>query len=137
MDKLLRRIAQLERTVKRLETRESPIVVSLVTALTSVDWTGDAKTVADNGVIDLSAVFGAPAGIKAAHCIIYVADGTPDVGFRLGSEAGQTLFGQRTQVANIRNINAGWVPCDANGDITALFTGDIDLVSLFITAFEI
>lgn len=33
--------------------------------LTSEDWNGDAKTTAAKALLDLSAVFGAPAGIKA------------------------------------------------------------------------
>jgi hypothetical protein len=40
----------------------------LTTALTSTSWDGDSKTSANNGIIDLSAVFGVPAGVKAGTC---------------------------------------------------------------------
>ncbi len=111
--------------------------VPLVTSLTSVAWTDDAKTAADNGVIDLSAVFGAPANIRAVHVILWVADGTPGVACRMGSGGAETLLGQYTQVADRRVIVAGIVPCDANGDITIVFTGDIDHVWLYITGYVI
>lgn len=110
-------------------------VLPLITALTSAAWADDAKTSADDGVIDLSVIFGAPAGIKTAHVVLWIADGTPGVACRMGPNSGQTFFGQYTQVANLRAIAAGWVPCDANGDIYVVFTGDIDHVWLYITAY--
>ena len=111
--------------------------VPLATQLSSAAWADDAKTAADNGIIDLSAVFGAPANIRAAFVWLVIADGTIGVACRIGPTNGAWALGQTTQVANQSIEVAGMVPCDANGDFYIAFTGNIDHVWLYITGYVI
>lgn len=100
----------------------------------STAWDGDAKSGAD-GIIDLSAVFGVPAGVKAVSARIAAIDETVDVIFRLSRDSSQLSNGisQRTQVANQYIHANGIVPCDANGDIYFSQSGELDGVSIEIT----
>lgn len=98
--------------------------VPLVTPLTSASWDGDAKTVADNGTIDLSVVFGAPAGIEAALVVMTIYDETPGV---LAVAGALPVW---TQVANIATAGSGIVPCDANGDFAWACTEELDYVKI-------
>jgi hypothetical protein len=98
--------------------------VPLTTPLTSTSWDGDAKTVADNGTIDLSAVFGAPVGIKAALVVMTIYDETPGV---LAAAGALNVW---TQVANIATAGMGVVPCDANGDFAWACTEELDYVKV-------
>jgi len=99
------------------------IFVPLAAPLTSTSWDGDARSTTSKTLIDLSAVFGAPAGIKAVALKVMTRDS--------GSAANETymVLGP-TNTANL-GIEVGcaglandkWsrdfviVPCDANGDI--------------------
>ena len=105
---------------------------------TSAAWDGDAKNGAD-GVIDLSAAFGVPAGVKAVSVRFSAADETVGVIFRLSQDSDPTSYGvvQRTQVANIQIHVCGIVPCDANGDIYFSQSGELDTVGLEITGYWI
>ena len=111
--------------------------VALTTRLGSANWNDDAKTSGDDGVLDLSAVFGVPANVRAVHVRLMIADGTPSMECRMGPSNGEWDLAQHTQVANRRVQVAGLVPCDANGDIFIAFTGNIDHVWLWITAYVI
>ncbi len=92
-------------------------VVPLPTPATSVDWDGDAKSGA-SGTIDLSTVFGLPAGIKGIFARITAKDETTSVDFGLAVTGVTDLaIVQFTQVANEYITVAGFVPCDANGDV--------------------
>jgi len=85
---------------------------------TSTSWDGDLKYDANNGVIDLSAVFGLPAGIKAIEATLQVACATVGKTVTLGaSSAYRYQLVQETQVANAYISNTGKVTCDANGDV--------------------
>ncbi len=105
-------------------TKGSTLVTTFVPQeppLTSTAWDGDVKDSATKAVIDLSAVFGAPAGIKAVLLqvawkeeqgdfdgyIIFSPVNTTGLGVRVGPGRGTSLW-QYGQVI---------VPCDANGDI--------------------
>ncbi len=97
----------------------------LTTPLTSTAWDGDAYSTTSKTLIDLSAVFGVPAGVKAVLAQIIAADS--------GSAASTTIFfglapnntsGQNSLMAIGRGLpndtlvyQTGVVPCDANGDI--------------------
>lgn len=99
------------------------IYVPLATPLTSTSWDGDAHSDTSATLIDLSAVFGAPAGIKAVKLRVLVRDSV-------------TVHTDATVRMDFSNVGTGtwthalwpiggdfWdekeitVPCNANGDI--------------------
>jgi hypothetical protein len=97
--------------------------VPLAAPLTSTSWDGDAYSTAAKTLIDLSAVFGAPAGVKAVLCYLTVRDSGSN-----GTDCWMIL--DSTNNANVgvavdcHTINdrfkrhpAVIVTCDANGDI--------------------
>ena len=105
----------------------------LQSPLTSTSWDGDAKTTADNGIIDLSAVFGVPANVKAVLVrLAHVADTAGRI-CRVGPTATNSYTVTTvTPVANVQNVGTALVPCDANGDIYFYCSGDTDNVYLQI-----
>lgn len=111
--------------------------VFLTTPLTSTSWDGDARSTTAKTKIDLSAVFGVPAGVKAVRLKIAMRDS--------GSASSSPLF-QLSGISTGTNysftliaseINDRFVyaepivPCDANGDIyyqiTASGSGTMDI----------
>lgn len=62
---ILLSIKDLTKRMLRLETRNTPRWVYLAAPLTSTDWDGDAHTTTAKTVMDLSALFAVPAGVKA------------------------------------------------------------------------
>lgn len=93
--------------------------------LTSTDWDGDARSTTAKTLIDLSAVFGAPAGIKAVLVRIQVWDSASGAATSnwMGVSPNNT-DGSLAVVArcaglpnNVRGDDNGICPCDANGDI--------------------
>lgn len=109
------------------------IHIELTTPLTSTSWDGDAKTTADNGVIDLSAVFGVPAGVAAVDVVLLGVATSAGVyyGVRPASSGHRAVPG-RTQVANVYCESAAVCPCDANGDIYFVTSGNLAGVHLQI-----
>jgi len=95
-----------------------PQFYPLTTPLTSTSWDGDAKTSADNGIIDLSASFGAPANIKAISVRVEVTSTTAGkaVFIKTATGVGNALV-VTTQVADLPLNAYTIVPCDANGDV--------------------
>lgn len=94
------------------------VFVPLTTPLTSTSFDGDDRIDTQNGVVDLSSVFSAPAGIKAIACTLSVKCGTINKQVALGpSETYYYAIHQHTQVANQLVEISGTVPCDANGDV--------------------
>lgn len=96
--------------------------VFLTTPLTSTGWDGDSYSDTAKTLIDLSAVFGVPDGIKAVMLTVDIRDS--------GSAANATyIIFAPNNTANIGiggnppAVNDRWgsfsviVPCDANGDI--------------------
>lgn len=119
---LLERILKLEERLSALETLQSTQIVNLTAPLTSTSWDGDSFSTTAKTKIDLSAVFGVPAGVKAVICQISVRDS--------GSAANDTyllLAPNDTALQGLSispmpvndRIGRGClvVPCDANGDI--------------------
>ena len=103
---------------------------------TSTDWDGDAKAFDSSGVIDLSAVFGLPAGISAVAAQMSIRDESVGVAATLSSAAGSNDgFDQWTQVANVYIQQAGIVTCDANGDIYFTQSAEFDAVNIRITGY--
>lgn len=121
---LMKRLTKLEREVERLKVKESPIMsnygrpVFLTTPLTSTDWDGDTKGTGDRAIVDLSTVFGVPAGVKAVLMSIQTQGDAVNEYIRFGPDSGNnfTLI-CRTQVAGQIAHASGIVPCDANGDV--------------------
>ena len=90
----------------------------LTTPLTSTSWDNDQKTTSDRGVIDLSAVFSAPANIKAVLLSLQFTPTTAGDYFRVGPSATYNYaLICRGQVASVITHAYGSIPCDANGDI--------------------
>jgi hypothetical protein len=110
--------------------------VPLVTPLTSTAWDGDAKNGA-SGVIDLSAVFGAPAGIKAIAVNVIIQAATAGLAAALVPVSTQLADGLfvNAAVANQLFSVGGVVPCDGNGDVYFYQTGDLSAVHIRITGY--
>lgn len=96
--------------------------VFLVTPLTSTSWDGDLFSTTAKTLIDLSAVFGAPAGIKAILAEYSIKDsGSSNGTCRLVlspnniNMTGVHLMGSPTN--NHFATSNAIIPCDVNGDI--------------------
>lgn len=95
----------------------------LTTPLTSTSWDGDSFSTTAKTLIDLSAVFGVPAGVKAVMVYIAWQDSASStsncyVCLSPNNVAGSGIFfGAYGQGNDKRLFNGGIVPCDANGDI--------------------
>jgi len=113
--------------------------VFLTTPKTSTSWDGDAYSTTAKTKIDLSTVFGVPAGVKAILVRLTARDSGSSAGYcQLGLSPNDTAGSVAVQaylqgVANDVYVAAnGVVPCDANGDIyyqiTASGAGTLDAV---------
>lgn len=98
--------------------------VFLTTPLTSTSWDGDSFSTTAKTKIDLSSVFGAPAGIKGIFVKLVARDSGSSAGYcQLGLSPNSTDSSMAIQcylqgVANDVYVSAnGIVPCNANGDI--------------------
>lgn len=100
----------------------------LTTPLTSSAWNGDSKTSANNGTIDLSSVFSAPAGIKAILASVYLGVAESGDSMTMGPSASYTdalyVFGNADPT---EAHESAIVPCDANGDVYVAFTGTVEV----------
>jgi len=111
----------------------------LTTPLTSTSWDGDARSTTAKTKIDLSAVFGVPAGVKAVMVRMAARDSGSSAGYcQLGLSPNSTAGSVAVQaylqgVADDVYVSVnGIVPCDGNGDvyyqITASGTGTLDAI---------
>ena len=98
--------------------------VFLTSPLKSTSWDGDARSTTAKTLIDLSAVFGVPAGVKAILVRLVARDSGSSSGFcQLGLSPNNTANSVAMQaylqgVANDVYVSEnGIVPCDANGDV--------------------
>ena len=121
-EKIIERLKRLEREVERLRVKEKQVFVPLTTPLTSTAWDGDAFSTTSKTLIDLSTVFGAPAGIKAILAEYSIKDsGSSNGTCRLVLSAnnanmtGVHLMGSPTN--NHFATSNAIIPCDVNGDI--------------------
>jgi len=143
----LNSIAELERRVRRLEMESdqnrhkftvpdrtvntkpplenkyaSPVF--LTTPLTSTSWDGDARSTTSKTKIDLSAVFGVPAGVAAilvrmaardsgsyANAGLYISLSPTD------AAGGAAILRPAGIVNDVYTDGMFIVPCDANGDV--------------------
>jgi len=113
--------------------------VPLAAPLTSTSWDGDPKTSANRGIIDLSAVFGAPAGVKAVSVwMLTTCDAaTKQVHLCTTSDLATIQVTTRHHVVTLGYPNNGVVNCDANGDIyfycdAANFTVELRVLGYWI-----
>lgn len=137
LQEMYREIDRLKRRFERFESGEyintKAHAVFLTTPLTSTSWDGDTKTTADRAIIDLSAVFGVPAGIKAVDIRIQINSAVAGDYIRFGPNS--TYNYQvvcRQQVVGIISHSNGKVNCDSNGDIYCYPSGTIANVFLEI-----
>ena len=121
-----RRADNLERAIERLQGMLSSASLQptyLTTPLTSTSWDGDSFSTTAKTLIDLSAVFGVPAGVRWVLVHTRVRDsGSAGGSYFLilspNSTAGDGLVNRVEYVTNdARNEQTMVVPCDANGDI--------------------
>lgn len=96
--------------------------VPLTTPLTSTSWDGDARSTTAKTKIDLSAVFGAPAGIKAVLIGLAIRDSgsaTNDCFFIVSPNDTDAIgLAMNCMTVNDRYQRGVLIcPCDANGDI--------------------
>jgi hypothetical protein len=108
-------------SAKNSTTYTGYITVPLATPATSTSWDGDAKDTADNGIIDLSSVFGLPAGIKGVFAKLS-AKNTSTTGkySSLGADSSNPyalVVTPRDTLDISLNNGPAFVPCDSNGDI--------------------
>lgn len=95
----------------------------LTSPLTSTAWDGDAFSTTSKTLIDLSAVFGVPAGIKAVLCNVAIKDSASEANdcFLCLSPNANDASGPKVACSGLANSKYGRgtvvVPCNANGDI--------------------
>ena len=134
-DAVIQRIKQLEREVERLQRWERPAIkpVFLTTPKTSTSWDGDTKTTSDRAIVDLSTVFGVPAGIKAVLMSIQTQADAVNEYIRFGPNSTYDYaLTCRTPVAGQIAHATGVVPCDSNGDVYCYPSGTIENVYVYI-----
>lgn len=110
----------------------------LVTPLTSSSFDGDAFSTTAKTLMDLSALFGAPAGIKAVRIRLIARDsaawGTAGLSFGLSSSTSSGTVHLQVNPAggDVWDENQGVVTCNADGDIyyscTASGAGTMDVI---------
>ena len=101
----------------------------LTTQLTSTSWDGDARSSASKTLIDLSAVFGVPAGVKAILARVAARDSASSTNTNLyfslspNTGSGGALYCRPAGITNDIYAEAqAVVPCDSNGDIYFVLT---------------
>jgi len=115
-------IEETRKEVERVRANEIPQWVYLSAPLTSTAWDGDAYSTTAKTLIDLSAVFGVPAGVKAVYVTIQLRDS--------GSAASDTFFilspndtanfGQASSPMPVNDRYGRYafiVPCNVDGDV--------------------
>ena len=131
--KTVDRIKKLEREVEKLKVKERGKFVALTTPLTSTSWDGDSKGTGDRATVDLSVVFGVPAGVKAVLMSIQTTGDAANDYIRFGPNAGNNFtLTCRTTVASQIAHASGIVPCDANGDVYCYASGTVESVYVWI-----
>lgn len=122
-EKVVDRIKRLEREVERLRVKEKQVFVPLTTPLTSTSWNGGSFSTTAKTKIDLSEVFGVPAGIKAVLVKVSLRDSgsaATSCLFQLSGVSSGTKYSLTAQASPINDRYMyfnGIVPCDANGDV--------------------
>ena len=129
-ESMLKRLTRLEREMERLRVGDKADStafgkpVFLTTPLTSTSWDGDSFSTTAKTLIDLSAVFGVPAGVKAILVRITTRDSGSSSGYCYFGLSPNNTAGSVTIQAYLQGVandiyitENGVVPCDANGDV--------------------
>lgn len=105
--------------------------------LTSTAWDGDTKTSANNGTLDLSAVFGVPPGVAAVNVRLsgQVATVSHYIIIGPGGSDGNNHLVVYPQVSGIPDYASGLINCNDNGDLVVTVNGTVTNVVLFITGY--
>lgn len=120
---LMREIAKLQDQINSLRTiTKGWSYIPLVSPLTSTSWDGDSFSTTAKTLIDLSAVFGAPAGVKAVDMFVRCNDsGSAGTHCWLALAPVDTVnigkFFNASAINDRQNYGSALIPCDANGDI--------------------
>jgi hypothetical protein len=122
---VLSSIKALAKRVGRLEIQDKPTWVYLDKALTSISFDGDSFSTTAKTGLDLSAAFGAPAGIKAVLFHIELRDSGSAAAtttcwalFSPDNTAGTGIIVRIAGVTNDAIQSAEIVvPCNINGDV--------------------
>lgn len=122
-EKVIERLRRLEREVERLRVKEKQVFVPLTTPLTSTSWKGASFSTTAKTLIDMSTVFGVPAGVKAVLVKIALRDSGSAAAsclFQLSGISSGTNY-SFTLIASEINDRFAYatsvVPCDENGDL--------------------
>lgn len=120
---LLQRIARLERMLDRAGAVEVPRIVRLKTPKTSTAWDGDARSTTSRTLIDMSAVFGVPAGVKAVLIRVVARDTgsatrTAHVALSPATTGDAAFILRLTKLPDLYHGEALiTLPCNSNGDV--------------------
>lgn len=125
LEQMMREINRLNRQIEAFQSGGYATLqfVPLTTPLTSTSWDGDSfSDVTTSTQLDLSAVFGTPAGIKAVVLKVKALDsaawGTAGLYFACGpSDAQWAHFLVAPKGGDVEERATSPVTCDANGDI--------------------
>jgi hypothetical protein len=129
-------ITRLQNPVsQRTKPISTPGWTMLTVPLTSTDWDGDSYSDVAVTTLDLSTVFGAPAGVKAVLLEVLVRDSAAAENtwfFSCGpSSTWAHEFVCHAGANDVYRYYTTWVPCDSNGDfyynIDASGTGTLDI----------
>lgn len=122
---LQREINDLKRQLERFQSGQFSTheMTWLSAPLTSTSWDGDAFSTTAKTLIDLSAVFSAPAGIRAVS-VYWAWNDSGSAGadcwlcLSPNNTAGSGIFLGAYGLTNDKRIfGSAMIPCDANGDI--------------------
>ena len=129
-ESMLNRLTRLEREVERLRVGDKADStafgrpVFLTTPLTSTSWDGDARSTTAKTKIDLSAVFGVPAGVKAVIVKLVARDSGSATGAIFFEVSPNNVSYSAAVIVSPRGLpndtlayTNGVVSCDAGGDI--------------------
>lgn len=125
IERLQQQINDLRRMADKAYRSEYDTTRYLTAPLTSTSWDGDAYSTTAKTKIDLSAVFGVPAGVRAVLVRIQARDsaGAGTTGLFLGLSPNDTA-GSLAIAARASGLpndyyaeQQGFCPCDANGDV--------------------
>ena len=117
------KLAALEREVERLRVQENGKFVALTAPLTSTAWDGDSFSTTSKTLIDLSSVFGAPAGIKAVDVLVNLRDSASATtySYMYLSPNNTANSGKIFSCDNGKNDGlvpvSATIPCNSDGDI--------------------
>ena len=124
IDGVLQAVKDLTSRITRLESLHYPRRIHLQEPLTSTSWDGDAYSTTAKTLIDLSAVFGVPAGVKEITAMVSCADTDSTSGddnyvmLSPNDTAGQGLaVRSKGRYDNDYETQVLTIPCNADGDV--------------------